>query len=101
MYVYLTCMAPSYLYFAQDNLTKFLRRFKYTISEAAIGPIAVKEIAVDALEEEVDGPLPPLVPGVASPGESGGRDALVGGEEEREVLSNKCDRYNCRLQLKQ
>ena len=77
MYVYLTRIAPNYLYFAQDNLIKFLWRLKYTISEAAIGTIALKEVAVGVLEEDVDGPLPPLAPRVTSPGESGGGDALV------------------------
>ena len=74
-------MAPDYLYFAQDNLNKSLWRLKYTISEATIGTIAVKEVAVGVLEEDVDGLLPPLVPRLASPGVSDGRDALVEGKE--------------------
>ena len=36
----------------------------------------MKEVAVGVLEEDVDGPLPTLVPG-----ESGGGDALVEGKE--------------------
>ena len=41
----------------------------------------MKEVAVGVLEEDVDGPLPTLVPGVARPGVSGGGDALVEGKE--------------------
>ena len=47
-----------------------------------IGPIGAEEVAVGVLEEDVDGPLPPLDHRVASPDESGGLDALVEGEEE-------------------
>ena len=71
---------------------KKMRRLKCAISEAAKGAIAVKKVAVEVLEEEhVDYLMPPLVPSVASHGENNGRDALVGGKEEREVLSHKCD----------
>ena len=72
MYVYLTRLAPNYLYFSQDNLIEFLQRFKCTtISEALIGPIGAEEVGTETLEEDVDGPLPPLDHRVASPGESG------------------------------
>ena len=53
----------------------------------------MKEVAVGVLEEDVDGPLPTLVPGVARPGVSGGGDALVEGKEKCEAFSNRCDRY--------
>ena len=46
-----------------------------------IGAIAVEEVAVGVLEEEVDGLLPPLVPRVSRPSESGRIDAHVEGEE--------------------
>ena len=47
-----------------------------------IGAIEAEEVTVEVLEEDVDGPLPPLDHRVASPDESGGLDALVEGEEE-------------------
>ena len=37
-----------------------------------IGAIEAEEVTVEVLEEDVDGPLPPQVHKVASPGESGG-----------------------------
>ena len=50
-----------------------------------IGAIAVKEAPVEVLEEDVDGLLPPQVHSVARPDEDDGKDALVGGEIEREA----------------
>jgi len=37
-----------------------------------IGPIGAEEVAIEDLEEDVDGLLPPLDHRVASPDESGG-----------------------------
>ena len=49
------------------------------ILEAAIGPLAPKEVTVDILEEEdEDGPLPPIAPGVVISGKSVEGGALVG-----------------------
>ena len=47
-----------------------------------IGAIEAEEVTVEVLEEDVDGPLPPQVHKVASPGESGGWDPLVGEEKD-------------------
>ena len=58
-----------------------------SVSEAVIGAIAVKEAPVEVLEEDVDGLLPPQVDSVARPGEDDGKDALVGGELEREATA--------------
>ena len=69
----------------QDNLDSSCGDSTNSVSEAVKGTIAAKEAPVEVLEEDVDGLLPPLVPRVASPGVSGGRDALVGGEVEREA----------------
>ena len=49
--------------------------------------IAVKEAPVEVLQEDVDGLLPPQVHSVARPGEDDGKDALLGGEVEREALA--------------
>ena len=69
----------------QDNLDSSCRDSTISVSEAVIGAIAVKEAPVEVLEEYVDGLLPPQVHSVAKPGEDGRKDALVGGEVEREA----------------
>ena len=71
--------------FVQDNLDSSCRDSTISVSEAVIGAIAVKEAPVEVLEEDVDGLLPPQVHSVAKPGEDGRKDALVGGEVEREA----------------
>ena len=68
------------MFFVQDNLA-----VPVSVLEAVIGPIAVKEAPVEVLNEDVDGLLPPQVRSVARPGEDDGKDALVGGELEREA----------------
>ena len=75
----LTCV------FVQDNLDSSCRDSSISVSEAVIGAIAVKKAPVEVLEEDVDGLLPPQVHSVARPGEDDGKDALVGGEVEREA----------------
>ena len=71
--------------FVQDNLDSSCRDSSISVSEAVIGAIAVKEAPVEVLKEDVDGLLPPQVHSVARPGEDNGKDALVGGEVEREA----------------
>ena len=71
--------------FVQDNLAVPVEIQPISVSEAAIGAIAVEEVAVGVLEEEVDGLLPPQVHSVARPGEDDGKDPLVGKELEREA----------------
>ena len=86
MYVYLTRLAPNYLYFVQDNLDSSCGDSTNSVSEAVKGTIAAKEAPVEVLEEDVDGLLPLQVHSVARPGEEDGKDALVVGEElEREA----------------
>ena len=50
-----------------------------------IGPIGAEEVAIEDLEEDVDGLLPSQVDSVARPGEDDGKDALVGKEVECEA----------------
>ena len=72
------------MFFVQDNLDSSCGDSTISVSEAVKGTIAAKEAPVEVLEE-VDGLLPPQVHSVARPGEDDGKDALVGGELEREA----------------
>ena len=84
--MYFDSFGPLIIYvFVQDNLDSSCRDSTISVSEAVIGAIAVKEAPVEVLEEDVDGLLPPQVHSVAKPGEDGRKDALVGGEVEREA----------------